>query len=344
MPSIKGIAHVARHALVGATRYDIKLDIPPWIDAPEDALTARIQTAFKAMKAVSAPAWCRPAEFWQRHLDSAYKALNDGRLVEFLHNFGQWPIYTGIEETGYQAQRISLWLWRKHVEEVYFRAQMKVWLHYDRPIERLAFPRFGNQSGAIYKSKFIASGLLNDVIASQLESLVRGIERPVIAEIGGGYGKLAYCLLRDLPRFRYFDFDLPETLCTAAYYLGKCFPEKRMLLYGESGDFEYFDIILMPPWQIDKLKSADLFFNKNSLGEMSADTARTYIAHIARVTRGYFFHMNHEHERVDDGLLASEYEVPMRLVYRMPDIFHLVSKNDGRPDIFQYLYAAHTST
>ena len=54
-----------------------------------------------------------------------------------------------------------------------------------------------------------------------------------ILEIGGGYGKLAYYLLKNISNYTYIDLDIPETLTLASYFLSKSFPNKKNLFYGE---------------------------------------------------------------------------------------------------------------
>ena len=89
--------------------------------------------------------------------------------------------------------------------------------------------------------------------------------------------------------------------------------------------------------------SIDLFPNKDSLGEMTAES----VGHIARATR-YFFHMNHDlypnlYDGDVPGLLAHEYPVPseqFKLLFRYPDVGHLLGLGgiDYSMDIFLYLY------
>jgi hypothetical protein len=328
----------------GALKTDITLDIPAKAPPASGPLVDRIRASFAAMKACD-PRWSGAGPEWQAQLDAAFPLKE--RFGEFLANFGIWPTYTGIEEAGYQMTRLNHWAGRKYIEEAYFRRPLRAWAAYGRPLSALAFPRHGNQAGAIYQGAFISPGPTNDLLGLQVARLAGG-GRPVLAEIGAGYGKLAWCALRDMERFCYLDFDLPETLCTAAYYLGLAFPEKRMLLFGER-EFSAFclddyDLIFMPGWEVAKLavRSVDVFFNKNSLGEMTAATATTYLDHIARATRGYFFHLNHDAIRCGHGMLAHEYPVDMRLLLREPDIGHLAV--GGSADIFQYLYCAHFHT
>lgn len=193
----------------------------------------------------------------------------------------------------------------------------------------------------------------NEIYGSLLRELVQDLPQPVVAELGAGYGKLAYFTLRDIERFTYLDFDLPETLSLAAYYLVKAFPEKRALLYGEApysakvhGNY---DLIFMPSWEIAKVgnSTVDLFMNKNSLGEMSKLSVEAYIGQIAKATR-YFFHMNHDvipnvYGDGECGLLGSDYPVPsdqFRLLFRYPDVGHMLAfgRLDMTQDIFVYLY------
>lgn len=354
MPKIRTAARMLSIGLAGALRRDIKLDAPPMRepDPTDKALVERIAAAFRASRAAQPPQWSRPADIWRRQLSVAYASLygGDPSVAYFLENFGQWPLYTGIEDGGYHIQRYGRFpIGRSYAEEILFRRQLRAWSMYDRPLSRLALPRHGNQAGAWVNGQFVSAGAPgNDLLAAQILRLTDS-PRPVLAELGGGYGKLAYCVLRDLKDFCYVGFDLPETLCTAAYYLQKCFPEKRVLLFGEReftpASLGEYDIILMPAWEIAKLAdvSIDVFWNKNSLGEMNAESAHAYVAHIARATRCYFFHVNHDGVRCADGdwrgLLASEYTLPpeFRLLLRQPDVSDLLWQD--RPDIFQYLYA-----
>ena len=177
--------------------------------------------------------------------------------------------------------------------------------------------------------------------------------RPVYAELGAGYGKLAYFVLRDIQRSCFIDFDLPETLSLASYYLMKCWPEKKALLYGENeyseNSHEEYDLIFMPAFEIEKVgeNSVDMFVNKNSLGEMTRESAQNYLSYITNSTK-YFFHINHEirpNIYSDDtpGLLGHEYPVPkdrLKLLFRYPDVGHLINqgKVDFNMDIFLYLY------
>jgi hypothetical protein len=174
----------------------------------------------------------------------------------------------------------------------------------------------------------------------------------VVAELGAGYAKLAYFYLRDLSAYRWIDFDLPETICLAAYYLLKTFPAKRTVLYGETGTDEALasaELVLLPSFEIERLnnQSVDLFVNVNSLGEMGAPAAANFVKHITRSTR-YFFHLNHDAYRAipegpERSLLASEYPVPADFVqlFRYPDVIHLLYKGfiDFESDTFLYLYA-----
>ena len=179
-------------------------------------------------------------------------------------------------------------------------------------------------------------------------------DRPVVADLGGGYGKLAYFTLRDLPQFSFIDFDLPEVLCLATYYLMKTFPHKKAMLYREEPYSEEshnkYDLIFMPSFKIEEVgsNSVDLFMNKNSLGEMARESVENFVSNIARATSGYFFHMNHDnypniYENGRVGLLGSEYPVPgdeFNLLLRYPDIGALLSQGwlDLNADRFFYLY------
>jgi len=335
------------------------------------AIVSRIFQAFARMKAdqAGAPPAFLPASLWQKQLDLSYRNLVEGLKQNdistfhfFLANFGAWETYHGIEaNTMIRSYSRSL-VRRRYLTNVVFLKQLDMWNWFHggrRSIKSLTYPRHGNQSGALIDGVFVGAGsFFSEIYGSMLANLISDRGRPVVADLGGGYGKLAYFALRNLEQSCFIDFDLPETLCLAAYYWMKSFPEKRVLLYGEAeysaGAHEHYDAIFMPAFEIVKLapQSVDLFMNKNSLGEMTAESVRAYIEHIARSTR-YFFHMNHDrfanmYDEGRVGLLAHEYPVPpdqFKLLFRYPDIGHLLGHGgvDFGMDIFLYLYERRAS-
>ncbi len=335
--------------------------------ADDEPLVRRIFESYRKLKEDerSVARVYRPSAMWQANVDGPFASLGQSlasgspaQMHRFLENFGAWPQDTGIE---------SLEIIRYHAlsprRERHLTAQLIVplldaWTSYwngERPLSALAYPRVGNQAGFVIDgTEFAGLGsFYSDIYGDLLGELVRGIDRPVIGEIGGGYGKLAWFTLRDLQRFAYVDFDIPEVLATAAFYLMKVFPERPALLYGEasysSASHDAFDLVFMPPWVAESIgdDTVDLFINKNSLGEMEADAARNYVRIISRSAR-WFFHMNHERLRNDFGggsrsLVASELGVPLdrfRRIVRYPEIGHATLQPflGAESDIYLYLY------
>lgn len=251
---------------------------------------------------------------------------------------------------------------RRYLQNEVFYKQLKLWKWFygDRkPISCLSYPSYGNQSGAYINNVFVGIGsFFNEIYGSLLSELISAVKRPVIADLGVGYGRLAFFTLRAIKDFTFIDFDLPETLCLAAYYLMKVYPDKKTLLYGEANYSPAihgkYDLIFMPSYEICKIGSStvDLFINKNSLGEMTKDAANNYIRYITQATK-YFFHMNHDitpnsYSDGDFGMLSHEYPVPsdqFTLLFRYPDIGQLLRQGwvDFREDIFMYLYERKTS-
>jgi|GEM_PF-876487 len=367
-PWVQGLAHLFHDPAAGV----VTLHAPALVAAdPQDrALVERIFHAYGRMKAdqEKAGALYQPSPFWQRILADAYADLLAGlrdhdvaRFHYFLQNFGAWPRDHAVESTVLIRDCAGSFLKSRYLRNAVFHRQLDLWKwFYDgrQPVSRLSYPTTGNQAGAYINGVFVGPGsFFNEIHGTLLSGLLKGGTRPVVAELGAGYGKFAWFILRDLESFAYVDLDLPETLCLAAYYMMKAFPDKRALLYGEE-EFTpnaagRYDLIFLPCYDIHKLapRSVDLFLNKNSLGEMREDAVHNYTRLIARATKWWFFHMNHdvarnyysEHDEQDRGLLGYEYPMPpeeFRLLFRYPDMGHLLmpSSLGLRPDIFLYLY------
>jgi putative sugar O-methyltransferase len=221
-----------------------------------------------------------------------------------------------------------------------------VWLNllHAAPSE-LAIPPVGNPWGYVLDGVMIAPKALRyHVLAHQIRQITSDRPRPVVAEIGAGYGGTAHFLLRGKEPMVYIDFDLPEVLIIAAYYLMRTLPHRRVLLWQPgmkltATTIAENDVILLPNWMLPSLPAAsvDLFFNTFSLSEMPYEVISEYLTHIERTCRGYFLYNNMDragvfnrgHERVP----CSKYPVSpakFKQLYKRYDLFQrLHSGRDG---------------
>lgn len=364
-PYLRGLKYVVHSP---ASRL-LSLHSPEYVqpNANEQKVVERIFNSFKRMKEDQAKIGSRylPSPMWQQILEDAYSSLNQNDINKFhyfLANFGAWDRYNGVEFNTLIRNHAKSFIKRRYCENEIFYHQLKIWRWFAtnrKPVSRLDQPTFGNQSGAYIDGVFVGVGsFFTEIYGSMLAELIHDLDHPIVAELGAGYGRLAYFTLRDVADFVFIDFDLPETLCLAAYWLMQVYPNKIALLYGEeeysSVSHEKYELIFMPSWEITKVgpSTVDLFINTNSLGEMTQTAARNYIAYITKATR-WFFHMNHEitrntYDDADQGLLAYEYPVPMDkfdLLFRYPEMGHLLFQGflDFHMDIFLYLYERKNS-
>ncbi len=368
LPYRKGLKYI----VFNPAAHTVTIHCPKLIEPNKRELPSveRIYRSFQKMKAgqKAASNLYLPSSLWEEQLNDAYSFLISGaeegditKFHLFLSNFGAWRRYTGVEESTFIRRNASLLPTRRYLQNEIFLNLLRLWRHYynDRkPVQNLFRPNHGNLAGAHVDGVLVTvDSFFSEIYGSLLSGILRYAKRPVIAELGGGCGRLAYYTLRGMESYIYIDFDLPETLCLASYYLMLAYPSKQFLLYGEekySPDLhKKYDFIFMPSYEIEKLEpsSVDLFVNECSLGEMTQEAATNYINCIARSTR-YFFHMNHDRFRNHYGggrrsLLGCEYPVPddqFTLLFRYPELKHMLFSNgsmDFNSETFIYLYERH---
>jgi putative sugar O-methyltransferase len=147
----------------------------------------------------------------------------------------------------------------------------------------LAGPEVGNPFGVQIEGTFVRTGAEYQHYCAQRICDLLPAGDGFVVEIGGGFGGMAYYLLRDRPALRYADFDVPESLALTSYYLLKAFPHLSLLLYGEEefthGAQEKFDIVLMPVFELGKLapKSVDLTFSSHAMSDLSSHATAEYM-------------------------------------------------------------------
>jgi hypothetical protein len=199
-------------------------------------------------------------------------------------------------------------------------------------LAELGLPPIGNPcvlrlAGAIVN----ANCFYNHYRAVFASRLLDNLERPVVAEIGGGVGLLGYYLQKRNKTAVYIDFDLPENLLVESYFLSMAFPEKKVLLYEgdgtriDSDTLSNYDIVLMPNFMLPKLSdlSVDLFSNTISLSEMDYETISEYMAQIERTCRRYFYHEN----LADFNFAYKNYPADF---FPIPKVFHEIMTSASR--------------
>ena len=161
-------------------------------------------------------------------------------------------------------------------------------------IADLAGPNIGNPFGVMVDGMLVRfKAPYQHYCAHRLSTLLDAGPASV-AEIGGGFGGMAYFLLRDRQLLTYFDFDLPETIALASYFLMKAFPALNFVLYGEkelkSEEMAGANVVLMPLFQLGQMppRSVDVAFSSFAVSSVAAELMSDYVESICRVTRGHF--------------------------------------------------------
>jgi hypothetical protein len=209
----------------------------------------------------------------------------------------------------------------------------------------LSAPMVGNPYGYTMDGVFIrGGGDYQHYYAHAIAELAGSGKERIVVELGGGFGGLAYYLVRDNPQVTYVDFDLPEATALASYYLMRCLPNVPILLYGEAElSAEVLatpGFAMMPSFEIMKMpsKSAAVSFNSYSLAEMAPAAIGVYLDQIARITCGYFLHVNHNRNAVLSADKFGVEERGLELVNR--ELAGWTLGINPQSDEYEYLYRA----
>jgi glycosyltransferase involved in cell wall biosynthesis len=140
---------------------------------------------------------------------------------------------------------------------------------------------------------------------------LRGIDRPVVCEIGAGWGGFAYQFKTLFPRSTYVIVDFAELFLFSATYLGTVFPDARIVFAGadDAGAIEGWrdaDFVFVPHTH-SRLVSAlplDLTVNMVSFQEMTDTQVRAYAAMAASAKCPLLYSMNRERSPYNSELLS----------------------------------------
>lgn len=164
-------------------------------------------------------------------------------------------------------------------------------------LDTLTGPSVGNPFGVEIEGTLVPTGSEYQHFCAQRVIGQLGHVANVVAEIGGGFGGMAYYLLRDRPGVTYLDFDVPESIALTSYYLMKAYPSLNFLLYGEKEltqeEISQADVILMPLFELEKLpqRSANVTFSSHAMSDVSPSIIGEYMKVIGRITQNCFLHI-----------------------------------------------------
>jgi hypothetical protein len=300
---------------------------PACADEDDRDLMERICAAYETASTAQAAAGIvySPAPWWQRMqergLTNVRRTLAEhdlSSLRTMYQNFFRDPCSTGLIEQSYSRiaahsdQPIPGIRHRFLMADALQRLDYWRKLTADRfPLTNLAGPDTGNPFGVEINGVLVRTGAeYQHYCAQRVAGLLDGPEG-CVAEIGGGYGGMAYYLLRDFPKVKYIGFDVPESLALTAYYLSKALPQRRLLLYGEGDALSDHDVILLPASMLPHAASdsVDIVFSSQTMALLAPEARSEYLRDIARISRKHFLCIGHGDQihtcmRSEDGSLT----------------------------------------
>lgn len=167
-------------------------------------------------------------------------------------------------------------------------------------LKKIEEPNVGNPWQIRIQGRNISQDLCNSVYEFYATNPSASVaENPIhIAELGAGYGRLAYVFLSTLPNATYTIIDIPPALFVSQTYLGQVFPNEQIFTYRPfesyeeiKSDFEKARIRFLMAHQIALLppKQFDTFITISSLHEMTQRQITLYLEQIDRLCCGYFY-------------------------------------------------------
>jgi hypothetical protein len=300
----------------GDLRYDLQAVTHGFLSRVDESnddseLLGRICEAYiRAVKQQPlAPQAYQPTQWWQQARQGILKPVMQALLArdisllrKMYRNFYRDPCSSGLLDA---PNSMSKAYFGGQIRDVYRRfylghvlCRLDYWMEQTQgrfAVPDLAGPGIGNPFGVLIDGAHIGVGAeYAHYCAHRIDCLLEPEKKGTVAEVGGGFGGMAYYLLRDRKRTAYVDFDAPERIALASYYLLKAFPKLRFLLYGEGNlskdTLAQTDVALLPIFTLTEMPagSSDVTFSSHSMSHFASETVVEYLSHIDRMTRDAF--------------------------------------------------------
>jgi putative sugar O-methyltransferase len=272
-------------------------------------------------------------------------SLRDGQVQRALRGWLQRPTLapllnhldepaTGLRTTdrehSFTLSRAASWRYKCFVGAIWETARRG-----DRRglTERLSEPEVGNPIRIRHRGRLISQDLANSII--ELNFVARsGVlrEGSRVAELGAGYGRLAYAFAETCP-LTYCIFDIPPALGVAQWYLTAVLGADRVVPYAPCDDFSAVESKLKPgvvafftPDQMEMFPDRwfDCTQTISTLPEMPARQSAHYLELLAAKSRHAVFlkQWRRWHNQADDVELDEQhyaFPAPWRLTARRVD-------------------------
>jgi putative sugar O-methyltransferase len=160
-------------------------------------------------------------------------------------------------------------------------------------------PKDGNPPEIYFKGKLISQDLANSFL--EVYSMIDDNLTPAtVLELGAGYGRTAFVLLKKFPKLKYIVVDISPALEVCKKYLTAQFPGR--------------DMTFLTPDEVSKLgdKSVDLFINISSLHEMLPEAIKQYFDQIDRLSRYFYFKQWKVSKIPFDNIVITENDYPVK--------------------------------
>ena len=243
---------------------------------------------------------------------SALEALLPGDTVKRCEmaaaSIADDPAFPGHDQLSYKYFVLMLWEYARSIDVRQYGGS-------------LTEPEEGNPILIPSGGQSVSQDLANSLIEYySINEAVAFEDVKHVLEIGGGYGRNAYVILRLNPHIRVTMVDIPPALYLAQRYLSSVFKERRVFKarafsrYEEvKEELEAASIVFLMPHQASLLpaKSVDLCMNISSFGEMDAMQVKWYFKQLEKITGRYFYLKQwRTSNNVFDGVVLKQSDYP----------------------------------
>jgi hypothetical protein len=281
----------------------------------------RVRAAIAHVKAGLADGVASPSEYWAEELGLIdYMADATPLIVRKLRHHAFW--ITGLRAYDYRVQddqRRDLFKERLHALEALGGRDLVV-------PEAEALGGFGYRiDGGLYNLDTIK--FLEVLVGMRLAGVYEALhaaERPVIVEVGGGWGGLAYQIKTLMPAALYVIIDLPELFVFSSVYLAALLPAARQVFWGVDANgvdaWRDADIVFVPNTLADAVVGfgPQAMLNVASFQEMTEAQVEGYVSIAERSRCPHLYSLNRDRSRYNRQLGSVRDVLGRR--YRLDDV------------------------